>query len=101
MESSLKISLAFEFVNRRAIGSNFWLCRFLVYIFQTKQEKSIVGRAQLRIPISYFNTFNKTWFKISFSFNLGLHRITSETKKKFLMKLYEIDINIVYLKFTF
>ena len=35
MENSLKISFGYYFVNLRAIGSNFWLCRFQVYIFQT------------------------------------------------------------------
>ena len=37
-------------------------------------------------------SFNKTWLKISFSFNLGLLRITSETKINFifgfLLKFY-------------
>ena len=42
IENSLKISFGFYFVNLRAMGSNFWLCRFHVYIFQTKNPNWII-----------------------------------------------------------
>ena len=66
-----------------------------------KQKRSIVGRARLWIPISYFITFNKTLFKISFSFNFGFHRLTLEIKIKlifgFLMKFYMKLTSILHI----
>ena len=54
-----------------------------------------VRHVTLRVPHPmnpYFITFNKTLFKISFSFNFGFHWITSKIKIKFifgfLMKFY-------------
>ena len=50
---------------------------------------------------TYFLTFNKTLFKISFSFNFGFHRRTSEIKIKsifrFLMKFYMKLTSILHI----
>ena len=60
-----------------------------------------IDSAAIFSRLSSFITFNKTWFKISFSLNFGFHRITSEIKKKlilgFLMKFYMKLTSILHI----